>query len=86
MRHSCKWNENNEIKPELIYHNERIYNFLVLFYLEELSNPYFQNEIQYLLNEVKNERWLYSQYMASWLPYEKDYEKILMKIKSFARQ
>ena len=83
-RHTCKWIENNEITPELIYSNDKVYNFLVLLFLEELSNQYFQNEIQNLIDEGKNERWLYSQYMVSWLPYEEDYEKLLIKIKSFA--
>ena len=59
--------------PETIYSNDALYSFLILYFLEELSDPTIIAE----LNTSLNPRWAISQYMASWIPYEKNYQKII---------
>lgn len=68
------------IFPEQIYNDENIYNYLTLFYLEDHSDPYLFSEIE----KSFNPRWTISQYMASWLPYEKHYPEILQKLNELA--
>ena len=56
--------------PETIYSNDTIYRFLIYYFLEDL--PTLETD----------DRWILSQKMASWLPYEKNYPKILQKIEA----
>ena len=54
--------------PEVIYVNDAIYHFLIYYFLEDLPSL------------KTNDRWILSQTMAAWLPYEKHLAEILQKI------
>ena len=54
--------------PETIYSNDTIYRFLIYYFLEDL------------LSLETDDRWILSQTMAAWLPYEKHLAEILQKI------
>ena len=54
--------------PETIYNNDAIYRFLIYYFLEDLPSL------------ETNDRWILSQTMAAWLPYEKHLAEILHKI------
>ena len=54
--------------PETIYSNDTIYRFLIYYFLDDLSSL------------ETNDRWILSQTMAAWLPYEKHLAEILQKI------
>ena len=56
------------IPPETIYSNDAIYRFLIYYFLEDLPSL------------ESNDRWILSQTMAAWLPYEKHLAEILQKI------
>ena len=64
----------------VIYSNDNAYGFLVRYFLDKLSDPYFERE----LKQAKNQRWFICENMASWIPYDEYSEKILQKIKEFA--
>ena len=59
----------NEVLQETIYSNDAIYRFLIYYFLEDL--PSLETD----------DRWILSQTMAAWLPYEKH----LAEIVEFAR-
>lgn len=61
------------MQPETIYSNDTLYRFLTYYFLEDLSDPKLLSE----LDTSQNLRWAISQYMASWIPYEKNYQGIL---------
>ena len=54
--------------PETIYSNDTIYRFLIYYFLDDLSSL------------ETNDRWILSQTMAAWLPYEKHLAEILKNI------
>ena len=56
------------MRPETIFSNDAIYGFLILYYMEDLASL------------ETDDRWIFSQAMASWLPYEKHYPEILAKL------
>lgn len=64
-----------KIDAEYIYSNDIAYNYLVMYFLPELSDPYFRQENKTFIDQ--NERYAYSYCMASWLPYERHYEEII---------
>ena len=67
------------ITPTMIYENEKAYAFLVSYYLDKLSDPYYERELEQAENQ-----WLYiCENMASWIPYDEHAEKILQKIEKF---
>ena len=53
------------ISAETIYNNDAIYHFLIYYFLEDLPSL------------KTNDRWILSQTMAAWLPYEKHLAEIL---------
>ena len=53
------------ISAETIYNNDAIYRFLIYYFLEDLPSL------------ETNDRWILSQTMAAWLPYEKHLAEIL---------
>ena len=58
----------NRMPPETIYNNDAIFRFLIYYFLEDLPSL------------ETNDRWILSQAMAAWLPYEKHFADILKKI------
>lgn len=66
----------NMLSPNQISDDDDIYRYLSLFYLDDLSDPYLISEI----DKPPNPRRTISQYVASWLPYEKNYPEILKKL------
>ena len=64
------------MRPEEIYVNDAVYNFLIYYYLEELSNPYLTEEI----SSIQNQRWSQCVQLAAWLHYEKNYDKIRQRL------
>ena len=64
----------------VIYNSDNTYNFLVRYFLDKLSDPYFERELE----QAENKRWFICENMASWIPYDEQAEKILQKIKEFA--
>ena len=71
---------NMRITPTMIYDNKETYAFLVKYYLDKLSDPYFERELE----QVENQRLYICENMASWIPYDEHAEKILQRIKEFA--
>ena len=61
----------------MIYNNEKAYAFLVRYYLDKLSDPYFERELE----NKKNQRWFLCVNMASWIPYDIHYAELVQKIK-----
>ena len=58
------------MSPEDIYNNNTLYTFLIYYFLEDLPSL------------KTNDRWILSQTMAAWLPYEKHFTEILEKIEN----
>ena len=71
---------NMKITPTMIYDNEHTYGFLVWYFLDKLSDPYFERELE----QAKNQRWFICENIASWIPYDKHAELLLQRIKEFA--
>ena len=71
---------NMKITPTMIYDNEHTYGFLVWYFLDKLSDPYFERELE----QAKNQRWFICENMASWIPYEKHYAELVQKIENIA--
>lgn len=68
------------ITADYIYAHDSVYNYLVLYFLPELSNPLFRQDVAKEIAE--NEHLAYCRHMAAWLPYEPHYDKILQTILS----
>ena len=56
------------------------YADLVKYYLNKLSDPYYERELE----QAENQRLFICENMASWITYDEHAEKILQKIKEFA--
>ena len=67
------------ITPEYINAHDPIYNYLLSYFLPDLSDPYFQQDAAQEIEQ--NERMTYCRYMAAWLPHEPHYNEILNKLK-----
>ena len=65
--------------PEYINSHEPIYNYLLRYFLPDLSAPYFPQAVTQELEQ--DERMTYCRYMAAWLPPESHYNEILNKLK-----
>lgn len=63
---------------EYIYTHECAYNFLLLYFLPELSDPLFRRDAAAEI--VQNERLAYCHHMAAWLPYQPHYDRIIQHI------
>ena len=65
--------------PEYINSDEPIYNYLLRYFLPDLSDPYFRQAVTQEIEQ--DERMTYCRYMAAWLPHESHYNEILNKLK-----
>ena len=65
--------------PEYINSHEPIYNYLLRYFLPDLSDPYFRQAVTQEIEQ--DERMTYCRYMAAWLPHESHYNEILNKLK-----
>ena len=65
--------------PEYINAHESIYNYLLTYFLPDLSDPNFRQDAAHEIEQ--NERMTYCRYMAAWLPHESHYDQILNKLK-----
>ena len=54
--------------PEYINAHEPIYNYLLRYFLPDLSDPYFRQDAAPEIEQ--DERMTYCRYMAVWLPHE----------------
>lgn len=69
--------------PEYINSHEPVYNYLLRYFLPDLSDPYFR---QAAAQEIEqDERMTYCRYMAAWLPHESHYDEILKRIAGAAQ-
>ena len=59
-----------------VYTYDHAYNFLVSYFLPELSETDFRPDVT-----AENERFPVSQYMAALLPYEPHYDEIIRRIR-----
>ena len=80
MGHLKNGSGRTRITADYIYAHDSVYNYLVLYFLPELSNPLFRQDVAKEIAE--NERLAYCRHMAVWLPYEPHYDKILQTILS----
>lgn len=78
MGHLENGSGRTRITADYIYAHDSVYNYLVLYFLPELSNPLFRQDVAKEIAE--NERLAYCRHMAAWLPYEPHYDKILQTI------
>ena len=69
--------------PEYINAHESVYNYLLRYFLPDLSDP---NLRQVAAQEIEqDERMTYCRYMAAWLPHEPHYNEILNRIAGAAQ-
>lgn len=69
--------------PEYINSYEPIYNYLICYFLPDLSDPYFRQDAAQAIEQ--DERMTYCRYMAAWLPHEPYYNEILNRIAGTAQ-
>ena len=69
---------------QMIYANDDVFSFLIYYFLDELSDPYFERELAAETERTHNERWSLSRHMAAWLPHEKNCKLILQRIYELA--
>ncbi len=62
---------------EYINAHESIYNYLIHYFLPDLSDPHFQQEAAQEIEQ--DERMTYCRYMAAWLAHEPYYDQILAR-------
>ena len=60
---------------EYIYAHDYTYDYLVLYFLPEIYDPFFRQD--YAAEIEEDERLAYSRYIAALLPYEKHYDQII---------
>ena len=65
--------------PEYIYAHEPVYNYLVSYFLPDLSDHHFRQDTAPEIEQ--DERMAYCRYMAAWLPHKPHYKQILNKLK-----
>ena len=70
--------------PEYINSHEPIYNYLLSYFLPDLSDPYFRQDTAHEIEQ--DERMTYCRYMAAWLPHEPYYDRILNKLNSLSTE
>lgn len=66
------------MNADYIYTHDHAYNFLVQYFLQELSDPIFRQDAAHEIEQ--DERMAYCRHMAAWLPYEPHYEEILKNL------
>ena len=69
--------------PEYINSHEPIYNYLLRYFLPDLSDPHFRQDAAQEIEQ--DERMTYCRYMAAWLPHEQHYNEILNRIAGVAQ-
>ena len=70
---------------QLIVSNSRILMYLKLMYIEEIYDDSFQEELTiYCCQHKLTENMGLAHFFAIWIPGDKDYEKIMRKIKAIA--
>lgn len=69
---------------EYINAHESIYNYLIRYFLPDLSDPHFRQDAA--LEIEQDERMTYCCYMAAWLPHEPYYNEILKRIAGAAQR
>lgn len=65
---------------EYINTHDSTYNYLLRYFLPELSDPLFWQDGAQEIEE--NERLTYCRHMAAWLPYQRHYTEIIKRILS----
>lgn len=68
---------------EYINSHESIYNYLIQYFLPDLSDPYFRPDAAQEIEQ--DERMTYCRYMAAWLPNEPYYVEIIHHIHSLQK-
>ena len=66
------------VTAEYIHDHNSIYNYLLRYFLPELSDPLFRQDAAQEIEE--NERMAYCRYMAAWLLYQPHYDQILQHL------
>ena len=69
---------------EYINAHESIYNYLIRYFLPDLSDPYFRQDATQEIEQ--DERMAYCRCMAAWLPHEPHYAEILKRIAGAAQR
>ena len=72
------------MKPKYINSHEPIYNYLLRYFLPDLSDPHFRQDAAHEIEQ--DERMTYCRYMAAWLPHEPHYAEILNLIADAAQR
>ena len=70
----------DELTAEYINTHDPAYAYLLRYFLPELSDPHFQQEVSQEIEQ--DERMAYCRYMAAWLPYQPHYQEIIRTILS----
>jgi len=65
---------------EYINNHNSIYNYLLRYFLPELSDPLFRQEAAQEIEQ--DERMTYCRHMAAWRPYQPHYREIMKTILS----
>ena len=73
----------DELTAEYINTHDPAYAYLLRYFLPELSDPHFQQEVSQEIEQ--DERMTYCRYMAVWLPHEPHYAEILNRIAGAAQ-
>ena len=60
---------------DYIYTHDYTYDYLVLYFLPEIYDPFFRQDAAAEIEE--NERLAYSHYVAALLPYEKNHDQLI---------
>lgn len=63
---------------EYINDHNSIYNYLLRYFLPELSDPHFQQEAAQEIEQ--DERMTYCRHMIAWLPYQPHFREIMKAI------
>ena len=66
--------------------NDAVYTFLIYFYLDEISDWQFEQEMKFAAEKGITERQYLSRYFASRIPGEDCYEKLIAIIKEIAAE
>ena len=72
--------EKDEITAGYINTHDSAYAYLLRYFLPELSDPHFQQEVAQEIEQ--DERMTYCRHMAAWLPYQPHFREIMKAILS----
>lgn len=71
---------------QFIMNNDEIYIMLIYFYLDEISDWRFEQEMNIAVKNGISEREYLSRYFAARIPGEDCYERLIMKIEEIAAE